>query len=235
MSLLRPLVLIALIASLSGGASAQGLFKKLKKGANDVGTAIGQGANSVGTAVSNGANAVGDSIDSTADLASNEDTPAQTRAKLDAMVQETLARFFAETPDAVNLFEAAAGYAVFDTRKVSVFPVAAGFGRGVAVSKESGARTYMNMGTGGVGLSIGIGGFASQVVILFETAPRFEDFVINGYEATAEAGSVMGEDKADETVRFVDGRSTFVLSKKGWRVNANATGAKFWRATELNE
>ena len=234
MSVIRPLVLIAILASLSGGASAQGLFKKLKDGASDVGSAIGKGANSVGTAVEKGANAVGESIDSTVDLASNEDTPAQTRAKLDAMVKETLTRFFAETPDAVTLFDAAAGYAVFDTRKVSVFPVAAGFGRGVAVSKDGGARTYMNMGTGGVGLSIGIGGFASQVVILFENDLIFENFVTNGYEATAEAGSVMGEDKADETMRFVDGRSTFVLSKKGWRVNASATGAKFWLASELN-
>ncbi|PCH74923.1 MAG: hypothetical protein COC12_02690 [Rhodobacteraceae bacterium] len=223
-----------MLASLSGGASAQGLFKKLKDGASDVGTAIGKGANSVGTAVEKGANAVGDSIDSTIDLASNEDTPAQTRAKLDAMVKETLTRFFAETPDALALFDASAGYAVFDTRKVSVFPVAAGFGRGVAVLKDGGARTYMNMGTGGVGLSIGIGGFASQVVILFENDRIFENFVTNGYEATAEAGSVMGEDKTDETVRFVDGRSTFVLSKKGWRVNASVTGARFWLASELN-
>ncbi len=234
MPVTRPLVLIALMVSLSGGASAQGLFKKLKDGASDVGTAIGKGANSVGTVVEKGANAVGDSIDSTVDLASNEDTPAQTRAKLDAMVKETLTRFFAETPDAVTLFDAAAGYAVFDTRKVSVFPVAAGFGRGVAVPKDGGARTYMNMGTGGVGLSIGIGGFASQVVILFENDRIFEKFVTNGYEATAEAGSVMGEDKANETLRFVDGRSTFVLSKKGWRVNASATGARFWRDSDLN-
>lgn len=234
MMFIRPLVIVALIASLSGGASAQGLFKKLKDGANDIGTAIGKGANSVGTAVEKGANAVGESVDSTIDLASNEDTPAQTRAKLDAMVTETLTRFFTEIPDAIDLFEAAAGYAVFDTRKVSVFPVAAGFGRGVAVSKVTGARTYMNMGTGGVGLSIGIGGFASQVVILFEADDLFESFVANGYEATAEAGSVMGEDKTDETLRFVDGRSTFVLSKKGWRVSASATGAKFWRARELN-
>ncbi len=46
---------------------------------------------------------------------------------------------------------------MFDTRKATLFGAVAGFGKGVAVSRLTGARTYMNMGTGGVGLAFGFG------------------------------------------------------------------------------
>lgn len=234
MFLTRLFPLVTLIVALSAEVSAGGLLDKLSKSAGEAASAVEKGAGKVGGAIESGANVVGETINSTADLATNETTPAETRAKLDRMAADTLTRFFRETPDAMDLYLASAGHAVFDTRKISILPVAAGFGRGVAVPKDGGAPTYMNMGTGGVGVSLGFGGFASQVVILFETRADFVDFVTNGYEASAEAGSVMGDDETNETVRFVNGRSTFVLSKKGWRVTANATGVKYWPAPDLN-
>ena len=46
--------------------------------------------------------------------------------------------------------------------------LAAGAGRGVAVSRaEIQPRIYMNMATAGVGMSLGLGGFETQVAILF--------------------------------------------------------------------
>ena len=99
----------------------------------------------------------------------NEPTPQETRDKLDAMADETLARLFAEQPEAAELFELSAGYAVFDTRKLVLFGLAAGAGRGVAVSRaEDERRIYMNMATAGVGMSLGLGGFETQVAILFK-------------------------------------------------------------------
>ncbi|MBO9412358.1 MULTISPECIES: hypothetical protein [unclassified Ruegeria] len=92
----------------------------------------------------------------------------------------------------------------------------------------------MNMATGGVGAALGIGGFETQIVILFETPGDFPKFFNDGYDATAESGVMFGEEKAGETVRFIDGRSIFVLTKKGWRVATNATGTKYWRAPDLN-
>ena len=82
------------------------------------------------------------------------------------MAGETLTRLFAEQPEAADLFELSAGYAVFDTRKVVLFGLAAGAGRGVAASRTDDRRIYMNMGTAGVGMSLGIGGFETQVVLL---------------------------------------------------------------------
>lgn len=42
--------------------------------------------------------------------------------------------------------------------------------------------------------------------------------------------------KVDDSVevKFTDGRSFFVLSKTGWRVNANASGTKYWQDKDLN-
>ena len=80
----------------------------------------------------------------------------------------------------------------------------------VAVSRtEDARRIYMNMATGGVGMSLGLGGFETQVAILFKDVWDFDEFVAMGYDATAEAGSMFGDEKAEIGVRFVDGRAIF--------------------------
>lgn len=230
----RVLLIITASLALSGPATAEGLLGKIKKGAEDAADAIGHGAESVGNTVEKGAAVIDETIESTADLVTNEATPEETRAKLDVMANEVLGQLLAENPEAQSLYDVSAGYAVFDSRKVTVFPVAAGYGRGVAVSKETGEHTYMNMGTGGVGAAIGIGGFETKFVILFETQADLEKFIAHGYDATAESGAMYGDDSTTETVRFTNGRSFFVLGKKGWRVSAGASGTKYWKSPELN-
>ena len=202
--------------------------------AETLGERLRAGSQKAGQAVKNTARAVGETVDSTVELATKDASPDVTRAKLDAMADETLENLFATNPAARAQFDASAGYAVFDTRKATLLGVVAGFGKGVAVSKLTGARTYMNMGTGGVGLAFGFGGFESQVVILFEDEPVFERFVVEGYDATAQAAGRAGEEGAEETMRFVDGRSIFVLGKNGWRVSATAAGTRYWAAADLN-
>ena len=59
-------------------------------------------------------------------------------------------------------------------------------------------------------------------------------FVIQGFEASAESSVMYGDDKTEQAVRFVDGRSVFGLDKKGWRVAAGASGTRFWKSPELN-
>ncbi len=195
---------------------------------------IAGGSAKVGAAVKNTAKNVDATVGSTIALAKNDETPDQTRSKLNLLADATLTSLFAGNMAAQALFDVSAGYAVFDSRRATVLGVVAGFGKGVAVSRETGARTYMNMGTGGVGLSFGIGGFESQVVILFQDAASFDQFILNGYDATAQAGSMVGDEKTDGTVRFIDGRSIYVLSKQGWKVSASAAGTKYWVAPDLN-
>ena len=209
------------VATLAAPVNAEGFLDKLKTGAGKVGDVAKKGVD-----------AVGDTVESTTELVSDEETPEATRAKLDNMANDVLARLLAENPEAAQAYEINEGYAVFDMRRISVFPLSTGYGRGVAVA--DGARTYMQMGTGGVGAAFGIGGFESQFVILFETPADFERFVENGYDASADAGKMEGTERATTKVQFTDGRSFFVLSKKGWRVNANASGTKYWKDNDLN-
>lgn len=186
------------------------------------------------TAVGKGLEAVGETIESTTELVQDEATPAETRAKLDAMQVEVMSRLLAENEQAREAMDISAGYAVFDMRQVTVFPLSGGYGRGVAVSEDGSEHVYMQMGTGGVGAAFGIGGFESQFVIMFETPTDFERFVENGYDAGADAGYMNEDERGAQKVQFTEGRSIFVLGKKGWRVNANATGTKYWPDEDLN-
>lgn len=220
---MKTTLILLLITILASSVNAQGLMDTLTTGAGKVGGVVKKGVNSVG-----------DAVGSTTELLSDEETPEETRAKLDKMANEILARLLSENPEAARAHELSAGYAAFDMRRISVFPLSAGYGRGVAVSSPDGARTYMQMGTGGVGAAFGIGGFESQFVIMFETPGDFERFTINGYDASADAGTMVGSERTATDVKFTNGRTFFVLSKKGWRVNANTSGTKYWKDTDLN-
>jgi len=218
-----PHVAIALLMICAAPAQAEGLLGKIKDGASKVGDGVGKVANKVG-----------ETIDTTVELIAEEGTPAEIRADIDKMAAETLDRAFAEYADVRPLFNESVGYAVFDARNIN-WGLAAGYGRGVAVSNENGARTYMRMGTGGVGWSFGVGGFANKVVILFETDAGFTDFMTNGYDGTASASTMAVDDKGDETLRFVNGRSVFAITDKGLKVTASAVGTKYWADKKLNQ
>lgn len=215
-------LILAAAVSLASPAYSEGLLDTLQSGAEKAGDLAKRGAD-----------AVGDAVESTNELVRDEETPEATRAKLDLMASDILARLLDENPSAAKAFAQSSGYAAFDMRRVSVFPLQAGYGRGVAV-RPDGDRTYMQMGSGGVGAAFGIGGFESQFVIMFETPVDFERFVTDGYDASADAGAMTGDDRTTTDVQFTDGRSFFVLSKTGWRVNANANGTKYWIDADLN-
>ena len=223
MSIARMALLTAAAVMFTAGSHAQSLRERLRQGASEVQKGV---AGVTGT--------IEENVDSSIDLMTNEPTPQETRAKLDAMAGETLARLFVEHPEAAELFELSAGYAVFDTRKVVLLGLAAGAGRGVAVSRTDHERIYMNMGTAGVGMSLGLGGFETQIAILFKEGWDFNEFVTTGYDATAEAGTMFGNDKAAFRARFVDGRAIFVLTKQGWKLSATAAGTKYWADDSLN-
>lgn len=211
-------------------AQAEGLGGLVRQGMDKV----GQGAQAVGRGVSNVGKSVDNSIRETERAMTNGDDPVAKRAELDAMATAALQRLFAEQPGAQELFLLSAGYAVFDTRRLSVAGVAAGGGKGVAVSRIDNRRIYMNMGTGGVSLQFGFGGFATQQVILFESPWDFENFLADGFDARAEAGAMVGKDAGSLGLNFVNGRATFALTGQGWKVSATATGTKYWPDRVLN-
>jgi lipid-binding SYLF domain-containing protein len=161
-----------------------------------------------------------------------EGKPAEKRAKIDARSEEVLKEVFEESERARELYDEAVGYAVFDNTKVALL-VSGGGGSGVAVQKATGERTYMKMGTVGVGL--GIGAKTYQVIFLFETDKAFGKFVDKGWQADAQAGAAAGTAGAGAKTTFANGIAVFVRTKKGLMASADVSGTKYWKADKLNE
>jgi hypothetical protein len=236
MKKIRVLCLLPLVIAPALGyaqLSLDGLKDRAAKAARAVGDTTEAVVDKTGEVTGKAADAVKETVDDTRESLRDEATPEATRAKLDAMAEATLERLFAERPESRALFERSAGYAVFDKREAS-FYVVAGYGRGVAVDAEMGSRVYMKMATAGAGWSFGLGGFDTQLVILFQDGDQFRRFVAEGLDATAEVGTMTGEEKDQLALRFNEGKAVFVLTGTGWKVAAKLTGSRYWPDSALN-
>ncbi|RMG47081.1 MAG: hypothetical protein D6718_04415 [Acidobacteria bacterium] len=156
---------------------------------------------------------------------------ARKRFRIDMMAKQTLERLLERNEGARRLYRKSAGYAVFDAVKIA-FGVSGGGGVGVAVDRKSGERTYMKMGTAGVGF--GLGGQRYQVVLFFETPRAFRRFVESGWQADVSASAAAGNKGANAVAAFNEGVAVFRLTEKGLMANADLAGVKFWRSKKLN-
>jgi lipid-binding SYLF domain-containing protein len=161
-----------------------------------------------------------------------ESNAAEKRAKIDEVADEALEALFEKSDNAKKLYDQAYGYAVFDNLKIA-FGISGGGGTGVAVNKASGQRTYMKMGTGGIGL--GLGGQKYQVVFFFEKEGGFTSFVEKGWKAEAGARAAAGTEGASADTTFHDGMAIYQMTDKGLMANADISGTKYWKYKKLNE
>src|SRR5690606_28589756 len=137
----------------------------------------------------------------------------------------------AQEADAQAVFDKAAGYAVFRVTKGGLGASGAG-GNGVAVDKATGKRTYMRMGSAGVGLTVGVSRY--NIVILFETQEKFDAFVRGGWDSAATAQAAAGTSGAQVSSTFFDGVAYYQLGRRGLMASADVSGTRFWAADELN-
>jgi lipid-binding SYLF domain-containing protein len=163
-------------------------------------------------------------------LAQGDAKVQERRQEIDTNAQATLDELLKTHSGVRDLYERAKGYAVFTVTKGG-FIVSGGGGNGVAVNKAAGQRTYMRMGTGGVGL--GIGGQRYGLVILFETADRLDKFVAGGWDSSATAEAVAGQEGVAVRSSFIDGVAFYQISEKGLMAHADVSGTKFWVNDEL--
>jgi hypothetical protein len=70
--------------------------------------------------------------------------------------------------------------------------------------------------------------------MLVESAGAFERFIVEGLDATAKVGTMIGDDRERCALRFQDGRAVFVLTQKGCKVSAKLSGTKYWPDADLN-
>jgi lipid-binding SYLF domain-containing protein len=153
------------------------------------------------------------------------------RLKINEMADAALETVMNGNWKAEELFETAYGWAAFDNLKIA-FILSGGGGNGMAIRKESGERTYMKMGTAGIGL--GIGGQSYQVIFFFQDERTFHNFVEKGWKADASAQAAAGKDGVNATTGFVNGVAVWQITDKGLMASADISGTKYWKNKKLN-
>jgi lipid-binding SYLF domain-containing protein len=153
------------------------------------------------------------------------------RLKIDEMADAVLEQVKNSNWKADELFESAFGWAAFDNLKIA-FLISGGGGNGVAIEKGTGKRTYMKMGTGGIG--VGIGAQSYQVLFFFQDERTFTNFVKKGWKADASAQAAAGTDGANATTGFVNGIAVWQVTEKGLMASADISGTRYWKNKKLN-
>ena len=153
------------------------------------------------------------------------------RMKLDETAEEALQALFTKNAKAKELYDGSYGWAVFDNLKLA-FGFSGGGGNGVAKARESGKKTYMQMGTAGIGIGLGINKY--QVVFLFQDSTTFKNFVEKGWQAEATASAVAGEAGAEAKTDFSNGMAIYQITDKGLMAFADIAGTKYWKNKKLN-
>lgn len=156
---------------------------------------------------------------------------AAKRTEIDKVAQQALDDVLAKSDNAKALFAKAHGWAVFDNMRIT-FIFTGGGGKGVAVDKTDGKRTYMKMGTGG--LALGIGAQKYQVVLLFETPQVFNSFIEKGWKAETGATAAAGTAGAGAGTTFINGIAVYQITEAGLMASADISGTKYMLDKDLN-
>lgn len=174
-------------------------------------------------------------IASFSSVSANEEKTAKNdekRAAIDQVAGEALEEVTSGNAGAKKLYDEAYGYAVFDNLKIAIL-ISGGGGSGVAAAKDGSERTYMKMGTAGIGL--GLGGQKYQVVFFFENEKVFRSFVDKGWKAETGAQAAAGTEGASAETTFHNGLAIYKMNDAGLMASADVSGTKYWKNKKLNE
>jgi lipid-binding SYLF domain-containing protein len=162
----------------------------------------------------------------------HEQKEEKQKADLRTHADETLQKLFKEVKGSKQLYDKAAGYAVIRVTKAG-FIVSGSGGAGVAIDKATKHVTYMKMGAASAGLTIGAAKF--DMVFLFQTKDRLNEFVSGGWDSAAGAKATAGKESASAASDFFDGQIVYTLSDKGLMASADISGTKYWADEDLNK
>jgi len=161
----------------------------------------------------------------------NKATPSveEKRATILKMRDETLERLYRDQPDSKAVVAKGAGYAVFDAAGVNLVLYVGGKGAGVLVDNATGKPVYMTMVRAGTGPGLGYKEF--KQIIVFKTRSAMELFTSAGLDVGA---SFDFGDFANTGQSFNPSFQIYQITDKGFTVQANWGGTKYFREGELN-
>lgn len=160
---------------------------------------------------------------------------ANKRADIDEMAGEMLDELYKLKPIARDQIKKAAGYAVFSNVGINLVFASFAGGRGVVVQR-GGQRTYMKMGSAGLGLGLGVKDF--RAVFVFRSKGKLEAFLDKGWDFSGQAdAAAKSDDKgaalalAETVARDVE---VYQITKNGLALQATLQGTKYWKDKDLN-
>lgn len=164
------------------------------------------------------------------------DSVSKKRAKILDMRTTVLERLYSEKPSTRNEIKNAAGYAVFSNIGINLVLFSAGGGQGVVHNNRTRENTYMNMGSAGLGLGLGVKDFRG--VFVFHNSDAMKNFINLGWDFSGQAdAAAKSGDKGDEaslSATVVNGVSLYQLTENGLALQATLQGTKYWRSKKLN-
>jgi lipid-binding SYLF domain-containing protein len=164
------------------------------------------------------------------------ENPAQKRAEIRKMRNETLTMLYKRQPKSKARIAKAYGYAVFSNVGVNIILLSVAGGRGVAHENKSGKDVYMKMLSGGVGPGLGVKDFRG--IFVFENQRVFDRFVRNGWEGGAQANAVAKLDgkggDAEAVVTVAPGIKFYQITDTGLALEATLQGTKYIKDDDLN-
>jgi len=158
------------------------------------------------------------------------------RDKIQKMRGDVLTRLYKEQPETREMVKKAKGYATFSNIGINVIFFSAGGGSGVVHDNESGKDTYMNMGSAGIGIGLGVKDF--RAVFVFHSRKAMDNFVEYGWDFSGQAdAAAKSGDKGDAgsyAATAVNGVSIYQLTENGLALQATLQGTKYWKSDKLN-
>jgi lipid-binding SYLF domain-containing protein len=162
-------------------------------------------------------------------------TTPEKKDAINTMADETMQRMYTEKASTKDEIAKASGYAVFSNANVNIILASASGGYGVVVDNATGKKTYMKMGSGGLGLGLGAKDYYQ--IMIFSTPDSMNKFILSGWafgghaDAAAKAGDKGGDAGAEGIIGDV---KVYTLTESGLALQATVTGTKYWKDDELN-
>jgi len=164
-------------------------------------------------------------------------TVAEKRDYILNMRADTLAKLYADKPEAKTKIANAAGYGTFSNINVNLIFASAGNGYGVVHNNYTKKDTFMNMGMGGIGLGLGVKDF--RAVIIYKDSDTLDKFIDKGWEfgghadAAAKSGEKGGAVNAAGDI--TSGMEIYQFTETGIALQATIAGTKYWKNNQLNQ
>ena len=160
---------------------------------------------------------------------------AEKRAETDEMAEAMLDDLYKLKPIVKDQIRKAAGYAVFSNVGVNLVIASFAGGKGVVVDKR-GRRTYMKMGSAGLGLGLGVKDF--RAVFVFRTRAKLDAFVEKGWDFSGQVDAAAKSDKKGAAIAAAETAipdvEIYQITKNGLALQATLQGTKYWKDKDLN-